>query len=65
MTDWNTHHPPHDHPDFDAYLNNLTDDDLAAINGAIGQSVTEPPDSARYRQHSGAETTPDNDLNHQ
>jgi hypothetical protein len=26
------HHPPHDHPDFDAYLDTLTDDDLAAMN---------------------------------
>jgi hypothetical protein len=32
MTAWEQHHPPHDHPDFDAYLNTLTEDDLAAIN---------------------------------
>jgi hypothetical protein len=35
MTTWNHHHPPHDHPDFDAYLDTLTDDDLAAINTAV------------------------------
>jgi len=32
MTAWEHHHPPHDHPDFDAYLDTLTDDDLATIN---------------------------------
>jgi hypothetical protein len=32
MTAWEHHHPPHDHPDFDAYLDTLTDDDLVAIN---------------------------------
>jgi hypothetical protein len=26
------HHPPHDHPDFESYLDTLTDDDLAAVN---------------------------------
>ena len=40
MTDWEHHHPPHDHPDFDAYLDTLTDDDLAAINAA---THTGPP----------------------
>jgi hypothetical protein len=40
MTDWKHHHPPHDHPDFDAYLDTLTDDDFTAINAAI---PTEPP----------------------
>jgi hypothetical protein len=44
MTDWKSHHPPHDHPDFDAYLNSLTEDDLAAINGAILQTADEPSD---------------------
>ena len=39
MTSWEHHHPPHDHPDFDAYLDTLTDDDLAAINTA---TRTEP-----------------------
>lgn len=34
MTDWKHHHPPHDHPDFAAYFDTLTDDDLAAINAA-------------------------------
>jgi hypothetical protein len=32
MTAREQHHPPHDHPDFDAYLNTLTEDDLATIN---------------------------------
>jgi hypothetical protein len=65
VTDWTNHHPPHDHPDFDAYLDNLTDDDLAAINGAILQAASEPPDSTRHRQHAATEATPDNDRNHQ
>jgi hypothetical protein len=34
MTSWEHHHSPHDHPDFHAYLDTLTDDDLAAINAA-------------------------------
>jgi hypothetical protein len=34
VTDWEHHHPPHGHPDFDAYLDTLTDDDLDAINTA-------------------------------
>lgn len=34
MTAWEQHHPPHDHPDFDAYLDTLTEDDLAAITAA-------------------------------
>jgi len=42
MTDWNNHHPPHDHPDFDAYLDTLTDDDLAAINATILETDNEP-----------------------
>ncbi len=32
MTSWEHHHPPHDHPDFDAYLDTLTEDELAAMN---------------------------------
>jgi hypothetical protein len=40
MTDWKHHHPPHDHPDFDAYLATLTDDDFDAINAA---GHTRPP----------------------
>jgi hypothetical protein len=64
MTDWTNHHPPHDHPDFDAYLNNLTDDDLAAINCAITQTATEPSDSTHHHQQADTEATPDNDLNH-
>ncbi len=28
------HHPPHDHPDFETYLDTLTDEDLAAVNAA-------------------------------
>jgi hypothetical protein len=39
MTDWTNHHPPHDHPDFDAYLDSLTDDDIAAINHTTGQGT--------------------------
>jgi len=65
MTGWKNHHPPHDHPDFDAYLDSLTEDDLAAINAAILQTAYEPPDPTRYRQHPDTETTPDNDLNDQ
>jgi hypothetical protein len=65
MTGWNSHHPPHEHPDFDAYLDSLTEDDIAAINDTILQTTNEPPDPAHYSQHPGAETTPDNDLNHQ
>jgi hypothetical protein len=64
MTDWKKHHPPHDHPDFDAYLDSLTADDLAAINAATLQAANEPSDSTRNRQHADTETTPDNDLNH-
>jgi hypothetical protein len=64
MTDWKNHHPPHDHPDFDAYLDSLTDDDIAAINDTIGQTTNEPPDSDRHSQRPRADTTPENDLNH-
>ena len=45
MTDWDIHHPPHDHPDFDAYLDTLTDDDLAAINATILETDDEMPDN--------------------
>jgi hypothetical protein len=34
MTSWERHHPPHDQPDFDAYLDTLTEDDLAAMHAA-------------------------------
>ncbi|MHA6632157.1 hypothetical protein ACU61A_42600 [Pseudonocardia sichuanensis] len=34
MTAWEQHHPPHDHPDFGAYLDTLTQDDHATINAA-------------------------------
>ena len=37
MTAWERHHPPHDHPDFDAYLDTLTEDDLAAISAATAK----------------------------
>jgi hypothetical protein len=63
MTDWKNHHPPHDHPDFDAYLDSLTDDDLAAINAASLQAADEQSDPTR--RDPGTETTPDNDLNDQ
>jgi hypothetical protein len=65
MTDWKNHHPPHEHPDFDAYLDSLTEDDLAAINATILQAANEQSDSTRYRQHPDTEATPDNDLNDQ
>ena len=45
MTDWTNHHPPHDHPDFDAYLDTLTDDDLAAINATILEIDDETPNN--------------------
>jgi hypothetical protein len=38
MTDWTNHHPPHDHPDFDAYLDTLTNDDLTALNATIAKT---------------------------
>jgi hypothetical protein len=34
------HHPPHDHPDFDAYFDTLTEDDLAAITTATAVTTT-------------------------
>jgi hypothetical protein len=43
MTTWEHHHPPHDHPDFDAYLDTLTDDDLTAINAAINAAFHTGP----------------------
>jgi hypothetical protein len=39
-----THHPPHDHPDFQTYLDTLTDEDLTAINASqpdLGTEQTE------------------------
>ena len=45
MTNWETHHPPHDHPDFDAYLDTLTDDDLTAINATILATDNETPNN--------------------
>ena len=45
MTAWENHHPPHDHPDFDAYLNTLTDDDLATINATIPTTDNEAHDT--------------------
>ena len=48
MTDWKHHHPPPEHPDFDAYLNTLTDDDFEAINATAHRPPTQypPPDDA-------------------
>jgi hypothetical protein len=46
MTAWERHHPPHDHPDFDAYLNTLTEDDLAAVNAAMPDTDNQPPDAS-------------------
>lgn len=48
MTAWEHHHPPHDHPDFDAYLDTLTKDDLAAIHAAS---------TAAFNIHSGGTDT--------
>jgi hypothetical protein len=66
MTDWTNHHPPHDHHDFDAYLDSLTADDIAAINDTILQTTTgtarSRPLPPQHHQHAGTETTPDNDL---
>jgi len=45
MTAWEHHHPPHDHPDFDAYLNTLTEDDLAAINATTPNTDNHTPDT--------------------
>jgi hypothetical protein len=39
MTSWEHHHPPHDHPDFEAYLDTLTEDDLAAIDAATNPEL--------------------------
>lgn len=43
MTDWKNHHPPHDHPDFDAYLDTLTDEDFEAINATERTRTPERP----------------------
>jgi hypothetical protein len=54
MTTWEHHHPPHDHPDFDAYLDTLTDDDLTAINAAINAAFhtgLNRPGSSGERTH--------------
>lgn len=40
MTAWEHHHPPHDHPDFDAYLDTLTDDDHTAMHTANDTALT-------------------------
>jgi len=40
------HHPPHDHPDFETYLDTLTDEDLAAVNASqpdLGTGQNQPP----------------------
>ena len=42
---WQHHHPPHDHPDFDAYLDTLTDDDFAAINATMPTTDNDPPNT--------------------
>ena len=49
MTDWKHHHPPHDHPDFDAYLDTLTHDDFDAINAAV--RTRQPTDSPTPETH--------------
>lgn len=40
MTSWEQHHPPHDHPGFDGYLDSLTEEDLAALNAANHNATT-------------------------
>ncbi len=48
MTSWTHHHPPHDHPDFNAYLDTLTEEDLTAMNAAndtASQASTGEPDT--------------------
>ena len=45
MTAWENHHPPHDHPDFDAYLDTLTENDLATINATMPNSDNDPHDA--------------------
>jgi hypothetical protein len=40
MTSWEHHHPPHDHPDFNAYLDTLTEDDLTALNATNQAALT-------------------------
>lgn len=40
MTAWERHHPPLDHPDFDAYFDTLTDDDLAAVTASTNAAAT-------------------------
>lgn len=39
MTTSRDHHPPHDHPDFDTYLDTLTDDDLTTINAVTNSEL--------------------------
>jgi hypothetical protein len=36
-TAWEHHHPPHDHPDFDAYLDTLTEDDFTTMNATTDE----------------------------
>jgi hypothetical protein len=48
MTSWTHHHPPHDHPDFDAYLDTLTEEDFAAMNAT--PTGHPDPDDLRHGQ---------------
>lgn len=45
MTSWEQHHPPHDHPHFDSYLDSLTEEDLAALNTANDNATTSQRDT--------------------
>jgi hypothetical protein len=45
MTAWENHHPPHDHPDFDAYLDTLTENDLATINATMPKTDNDAHDT--------------------
>ena len=46
MTSWQHHHPPHDHPDFDVYLDTLTEDDRAVLQAASAGPSSDIHDGA-------------------
>ena len=50
MTNWEHHHPAHDHPDFDTYLDTLTNDDLTAIQAATRGIDNDSLDTQHDRQ---------------
>jgi hypothetical protein len=55
MTAWEHHHPPHDHPDFDAYLDTLTEDDLAAITAAATAATPKTHNGELDNRHDSPE----------